>query len=316
MPTVKKPQITVLMPVYNGGSALEKTITSVLRQTFRDFEFIIIDDGSTDGTARLLGHFARKEKRIRILTNRPNQGIVRSLNAGLKAARGRLIARIDCGDICSSDRLKAQREYFRQNPKCVLLGSQIDRMDRSGRVVGRTHLPENDREIRKALFDKKTVITHPSAMYRKFSDLYYRENAYPAEDYDYWLRILDKGECANLAESLVKLVNDPASISHKNVVKQLVITSKIRALLVERLKYGSERSSLPDLRKAHNLRWDWVTWLYGYKIEKNYYKFHPMNFVLNGVMGLLVPSTFTRKTFLNNLGEYIHRKEFILFTEK
>lgn len=304
-----KPLVTVLMPVYNGASSLEKTLNSVLQQTFRQFEFLIVDDGSTDRTAEILGRTVRKDRRVRVLHNVPNQGIVRSLNKGLQSAKGFYIARIDCGDICDPQRLAAQIAYFKENPGCVLLGTQINRVNQEGRIVGWTNLPEDDRGIREALFCRKSVIAHPSAMYRRIPGLFYREGAYPAEDYDYWLRMAQQGKVGILGRRLVNLVNDPASISHKNMVKQVVIVRKIRNLLIERLKYGRELHPLPDFRAVNPWRWKAATWLYGYKIRKNYYRYHPMNFLLNAAITLLCPSTLVPRTPLVKLAKILHRRE-------
>jgi len=170
------------MPVYNGEARLRETIRSIQRQTFKNFEFIIVNDGSTDRTPGLLREYARKDKRIRILHNHPNQGIVRSLNKGLRAAKASYIARIDCGDVCSPRRLDAQYRYFQRNTHTVLLGTQVNRVNEKGKIVGWTRHPEDDRGIRESLFYGINAIAHPSAMYRKIKGLSYRENAYPAED--------------------------------------------------------------------------------------------------------------------------------------
>lgn len=308
-----RPQVTVLMPVYNGEAHLRETIRSIQRQTFKNFEFIIINDGSTDRTLDLLRGYARRDKRIRVLFNHPNQGIVRSLNKGLRAARASTIARIDCGDVCSPRRLEAQYAYFQKHPQCVLLGTQVNRVDEMGKIVGWTSHPEDDRGIRESLFCGKSVIAHPSAMYRKIKGLAYRENAYPAEDYDYWLRILEHGKAAILHERLVDLTNDPASISHKHMAKQAIIVRRLQNLLVERIKYGREKSPLPDLRQTNRWRWKAATSLYCYKIQNHYYRFHPMNLLLNLAMALLCPTTLIAKTSLSMWPKYFHREEFQSF---
>ncbi len=313
MKTRIKPGVTVLMPVYNGEKNLVKTVQSIQGQTFRNFEFIIVDDGSTDGTRKLLNQCARTDKRIRIIKNITNLGIVGSLNRGLRTAKGDLVARIDCGDICAPQRLSLQYKYFYKFPRTVLLGTQINRVNKEGILVGRTSLPEDNIKIRESLFLKQSVITHPSAMFRRIKGLYYRENAYPAEDYDYWLRILEYGEAANLHECLVYLVNDPASISHTNWMKQIIAVNFIRNSLLDRLKFGKEIHELPNLRSIHKHRWIWVTRLYGYKIKNNYYKYHPMNFFIHFLMGILYPTTIINKTPLIQLIKYLHRKEFRKF---
>lgn len=303
------------MPVYNGEKDLDRTIQSILRQTFRSFEFIIVDDGSTDGTAPILRRWARKDRRIKVLHNRPNQGIVRSLNKGLLAAKAGIIARIDCGDVCGPKRLEAQTAYFQKHPSCLLLGTQVNRVDQAGKVVGWTGHPESEREIRECLFDGKSLIAHPSAMYKKIGGLLYRENAYPAEDYDLWLRLAERGGVAILHERLVDLVNDPASISHKNMVKQIRVVRGLRNALIERLEQGREKTPLPNYRAVHPWRWKAATALYGYKVRGHYYGFHPVNLLLNLMMAVLCPSTLLAKTALVKLPRYLHPSAFQKFME-
>jgi glycosyltransferase involved in cell wall biosynthesis len=304
------------MPVYNGEATLDRTVQSVLNQTFKKFEFIIINDGSTDGTSKILSRYAKQGKRIRVIHNKSNLGIVGSLNKGLRTAKADFIARIDCGDVCAPKRLAAQLDYFSKNPTCVLLGTQINRVNKEGKIVGQTTLPENDRGIRDILFCRKGMIPHPSAMYRKISKLYYRENAYPAEDYDLWLRILELGKVGILHERLVDVVNDPASISHKNMVKQIMIMKKICDLLVERIKYGRELHSLPNYRHINHWSWNVATWLYGLKIRRNYYRYHPVNFLLNFAITLLCPATLIPKTPLSKLPKYLYHREFRRFCDR
>lgn len=301
------------MPVFNGETYLERTVQSVLRQTFRHFEFLIVNDGSTDRTPTILRRLAAKDRRIKVLHNDPNQGIVRSLNKGLKAAQADLIARIDCGDICNPERLELQYGFFKKNPDHVLLGTQVNRTNEMGRIVGRTSLPESDQEIREALFCRRSVIAHPSAMYRKLPGLFYRENAYPSEDYDFWLRLSEKGRVAILPRHLVDLVNDPGSISHKHMIKQIVITGRLRNLLMERLRHGKEKTVLTDLRKENHWGWTAATWLYGYKIRRGYYRYHPMNFLINLAMTLLNPGSLIPRTRFVELFRIFHPVEFSLF---
>src|SRR5438067_12011849 len=117
-----QPAISVIMSVYNAEAFLEAAVQSVLMQSFSDFEFIIIDDGSTDRSNQILQDYARKDNRVRLIS-RPNKGLTASLNEGLKLARGEFIARMDADDVAAPDRFKIQVEYLRDHPEVSVRGS-------------------------------------------------------------------------------------------------------------------------------------------------------------------------------------------------
>ena len=114
--------ITVLMSVYNGLPYLSKAIDSILGQTYPDFEFLIIDDQSTDGSAEILDHYARQDKRIRIIKNEQNRGLGYNLALGVETATTPWIARMDADDIAIADRLALQMSYLEQHPEVDILG--------------------------------------------------------------------------------------------------------------------------------------------------------------------------------------------------
>ena len=126
------PLITVLMPVYNCELYLKEAIDSVINQTFSDFEFLIINDGSTDGSEAIICSY--HDKRIRLI-NQPNGGVSHALNEGLKLAKGKYIARFDADDICYLTRLKEQLDFMESNNDCVMVGSDADYVDESGAFV-------------------------------------------------------------------------------------------------------------------------------------------------------------------------------------
>ena len=116
------PQISVLMSVFNGEKWLAESIESIINQSYKNFEFIIINDGSKDKSSEIIEQYAIKDKRIIKINNESNEGLTKCLNKGLLLARGEWIARIDCDDISLKDRLKEQYE-FAIKEKCHLLGS-------------------------------------------------------------------------------------------------------------------------------------------------------------------------------------------------
>jgi glycosyltransferase involved in cell wall biosynthesis len=119
------PLVSVTMPAYNAERTIAEAIESILTQEFRDFELIIVDDGSSDGTASIIGRYAKTDQRIVKLTNQDNQGIARSRNKALAAAKGQYIACLDSDDVAEPSRLRMQLEFMAKNPDCVLVGSDL-----------------------------------------------------------------------------------------------------------------------------------------------------------------------------------------------
>ncbi len=133
------PKVTVLLPVYNGARFLRQAIDSVLSQTWKDFELLVVNDGSTDGTAAILESYS--DPRIRILSNVQNIGLTLSLNKGLQSARGEYIARIDADDIALPIRLEKQVSYLDQHPEVGLVATGVKVIDERGHVTGSYQAP-------------------------------------------------------------------------------------------------------------------------------------------------------------------------------
>ncbi len=199
------PQITVLMPVYNGAKFLRAAIESILWQTFQDFEFLIINDCSTDESREIVNFY--KDGRIKLIGNEKNIGMVGSLNRGLRRARGRYIARMDADDISMPNRFERQYEYLERNPEVVALGSNalvIDPDDMPIYVIEQEL--EHDKIDRRHMLAKGGSIVHPSAMIKTSTliDLGgYCADIDPAGDIDLFLRLAEVGKLANLPEVLL-----------------------------------------------------------------------------------------------------------------
>lgn len=213
MPESSVPQVTVLMPVRNGASHVRAAIDSILGQTFADFEFLILDDGSTDSTPEILRSLS--DPRVRVVTHPRNIGLVPTLNEGLELARGTFIARQDHDDISHRDRLQRQVAYLLQHPECALLGTEafatIGDEERAYRLLR----PAGAEAIRWYLcFDNAFI--HSSVMFRR--DVLWREyGGYPqslhSEDYALWSRVAATRETANLAEPLLRYREHAASVT-------------------------------------------------------------------------------------------------------
>lgn len=198
------PLVTVLMSVYNGEPYLKKTIDSILNQSYSDFEFLIINDGSTDASRSILEHEAKRDPRIKVIS-RDNQGLVASLNYGLSRACGQLVARIDADDIAYPQRLEKQVAYMADHPELLALGSAITLIDNQGRSIKQISYPSGTKRVKSAMM-YGSKLAHPAVIMRREQVLQigaYREACRHAEDYDLWLRLLEVGEIDNLEEPLL-----------------------------------------------------------------------------------------------------------------
>ncbi len=199
-----KIRAAVLMPVYNAASFLKEAIDSVLRQSFRDFEFLIIEDGSTDGSLDIIKSYS--DPRIRIIENKKNLGLVESLNKGLNLLACEYIIRMDADDVCMPGRFKKQIGFMDANPDVGVCGSWIEVF--SGKNKNLRPAPTRHEEIFPAMLFN-SMIYHPSSILRRSSlnsaGGFYDKSACPAEDYDYWVRLGAEGvRFANIPEALLR----------------------------------------------------------------------------------------------------------------
>jgi hypothetical protein len=198
------PEVSVVMSVYNGERYLRESIESLLSQTFSDFEFIIVDDGSTDSTAAILGEY--RDPRIVLLRNEENIGLTKSLNRGLARVRGTFVARQDADDVSLPNRLERQVLFLREHPAVGILGSYCRLIDGEGRRLWLYRVPAYDLHIRWTSL-LENPFAHPSVMVRRDvlakNGLGYDEALVVAQDYDLWTRMLRYTQGANVSESLI-----------------------------------------------------------------------------------------------------------------
>ena len=257
------PAVTVLMPVYNAERYVAQTVESILSQTFRDFEFLIINDGSTDGSLEILRDYAGRDGRIR-LVSRPNTGYVAALNEGLELARADLIARIDADDLSHPRRLELQVARMRGEPELVALGSNAYAIDGHGRMLGDYDVPPTHEEIESNHLRGSSSIHHPAVMLRREAVKRvggYRKELMPCEDFDLWLRLGEVGRLANLPAKLLTKRLMPGSAVASNLAKQEKLVKQIvdetwrRRSLPDRPQVRQSRLKRPaDLY----LQWGWM----------------------------------------------------------
>lgn len=200
------PLISVQMPVYNGAEHVAEAVESILGQTLEDFEFIIIDDGSTDNSLAILQGYAAADERIRIYA-RENRGLSATQHELVTRARGKYIAQLDQDDVALPRRLELQVDFLNRNSAVVCVGGNYQVIDEAGRYLTTFRLPSHDAEIQSANLQGHCALLHPSAMMRQDAvvsagnyDLSYNT----AADIDLWLRLGEVGQLSNLTEVILK----------------------------------------------------------------------------------------------------------------
>lgn len=196
------PKVTVLMPVYNGEKYLKEAIDSILSQTFKDFEFLIINDGSIDNTQKIIEKY--DDNRIRLI-NQKNKGLSEALNIGISLSKGEFIARMDADDISEKNRLSEQVAFMNSHKDVGICGSNVELIDDSGRKVGHMMYPIEHEDI-KAQMMFNCPLAHPTVIFRKsflkLNNLKYHN--IKSEDYDLWERSVDLTKIVNINKYLLK----------------------------------------------------------------------------------------------------------------
>lgn len=208
---MKKPKLSVVMPVYNGEKYLQEAIDSVLHQSFTDFELITIDDGSGDGSEKILQN--QSDPRVRVLSNETNRGISYTRNRGLQEAKGEFLAWMDCDDLIAPDRFEKQLAFLDSHPHIGICGTWLTRFDEKKSEVSKS--PTNHEEI-KAMLLFKPAIWNATTMYRltwiKDAELSFDPRLTVAEDFDFYWEACRKFPVANIPESLYYYRDSDSSI--------------------------------------------------------------------------------------------------------
>lgn len=238
------PLISVVMPVYNSAGYLSTAIESILNQTHKNFEFIIIDDGSTDASGDIICKYSRQDKRIKLIQNASNFGICETLNRGIRLAKGKYIVRMDADDWSYPTRLEKQLSFMQKHPKIIISGSSIEVCNNVLKKLNRRRYPRTDKEIRKNIF-KINPFAHPAVIYRK--DEFEKIGGYNsifsgAEDFDLYFRLGRLGSFANLSETLLKLRTHKDSVSAKFISRQSKINLYIRCKAIGEYGYMAKFS--------------------------------------------------------------------------
>jgi glycosyltransferase involved in cell wall biosynthesis len=219
------PLVSILMPTFNGAGRIKNAIESVIAQSYQQWELLVIDDGSTDAMAEIIRSFSEKNSRIRYSKNEKNLGIQKTLNRGLREAKGEYIARIDDDDRWSdSEKLEKQIRFFETHPDHVLVGTGVIMIDEQGKELLRYLLPEHDADIRNNILGKNCFV-HSSVMFKKSAAKQmggYDESkaVLHVEDYDLWLKLGTVGKFANLPLYAVTFTLRQGGLSSQNRLQQ------------------------------------------------------------------------------------------------
>ena len=209
------PQVTVLMTVFNGEKYLAKAVESILDQTYRDFEFLIIDDGSTDHTREILESY--KDPRIKVIHNQLNMGIPISSNIGIALSQNGYIARMDADDVSLPKRLEAQVAFLEANPEIGLLGTAVQDIDSEGRIIAKPRIDMYESYMIQFGLAFECPLEHSSVIFRK--KVVEEVGGYSSElglgeDHHLYLRLIGSTQFANLRQVLLFHRENESSITH------------------------------------------------------------------------------------------------------
>jgi len=211
---MKNPQVTVLLPVYNASRYLREAVDSILKQTFKDFELLIINDGSYDDSAEILAFYS--DSRIRIINHVQNLGLIKTLNEGFEIARGEYIVRMDADDVSLPTRIEKQVNFMNTSTHVALAGTWFKDIDGK---IGIAKTPTKH-EALKSQFFFSCALAHPTIIIRKNifleNNLFYNSSFPHAEDYELWVRVSRLFKVANIPEVLLNYRFHEGQVSNEH----------------------------------------------------------------------------------------------------
>lgn len=228
------PLVSVVIPVHNGEKYIKESINSCLNQTYTNIEIVVVDDASTDNTVSLLKEYGNQ---INVISVDKQNGLGNVINIGIRASKGKYIARMDADDVMYSTRLEKQVEYLENNSDCVAVGGQIDMIDESGNVTGHREYPLTDRELRKNLFLFQPF-AHPAVTLRKdtLEEIgLYPEDMWKVEDVKLFLILSTKGKFANISDTVLKYRLTFNTQSQSKMVDHFKKTNEVREWATKKL---------------------------------------------------------------------------------
>lgn len=235
----KKPLVSVVMSVFNDDKYVKRAIESILNQTLKNIEFIIINDASWDNSLKTIRSYMRKDKRIKLINNAKELKLAPSLNLGVSFAKADLIARMDPDDISSPDRLEIQYHYLNKHPKIAVVGTNLSIINENKKEIWVREYPTNSEEIKKTML-RYAPFAHPSVMVRKkvFKEFGgYDPKMKLCEDIDFWFKIGTKYDFGNIPKKLVQYTLSKKSGTHRNIRRTEILGFQIKLNAVLKLGY-------------------------------------------------------------------------------
>lgn len=231
------PKVSVVMSVYNGERLVKEAVDSILNQTFTDFEFIIIDDGSADHSSEILFEKAKLDKRIHVVVNQENIGLTKSLNKALSLANGKYIARMDADDVSLPERLAKQVNFLETHPEIGVLGTGVQIVDGYGNTSQTWQFSTQHGVLRWCLCFFNPIV-HPSVMMRR--QIVERAGGYSsdtmfAQDYDLWRRLSGVTRLSNLQDVLLHLRKHDANVSNVHISEQRRYSVQVSSLMISHI---------------------------------------------------------------------------------
>lgn len=226
-----KPLVTVYMPVFNASPYLNQAIDSILNQSYSNFEFIIVDDASTDNSWRIIKSYAKKDSRIVAIKNQINLGVSLTSNIAISKAQGKFLARMDADDISFTDRLEKQVQFLTKNTDTVAVGGQCVVIDEFNNVIGNKNFPTQAQKLKDMIFwaipmQQPSMMVNLSKLPKKF--VWYKPSQSSAEEINLMFRFMLYGQISNLEDNLLFYRHLNGSLSHKNPKATFKLTLKSR----------------------------------------------------------------------------------------
>jgi glycosyltransferase involved in cell wall biosynthesis len=239
---MKNPKVSVVMPVYNTGKFLRETIESVLNQTLKEIELIIVNDASKDNSLEIIREYAKKDKRIVLVNHSKNKGVSKSMNDGIKKSKGKYVAILGSDDLFLPKKLEIQFNFLEKHPEIFLVGSSGIYVDENGKEINRFRKYNNYKILAWRLPHSCSFI-HSSTLARNTKEFWYDEDFKSAVDYKYYLELIDAGKnLTNIPLFLAKYRVHSSSISVSKKKQQEYFRDKAK----EMYKHLGKRTKLSD----------------------------------------------------------------------
>jgi len=249
---MKKPLVSVVIPVYNGANYITQAVDSVEKSSFRDLEIILLNDGSKDKSKQICQQLRKQYPNIIFINKIYNQGLSETLNYAIDKARGKYICRLNQDDIMLPERIKAQVDFLENNPEYVMIGGALELFDEKEKSFEKLFMPLTDQQIRNNWLYLNSF-ADPAVMYRKDAVIKagkYRQEFYPADDMHLWYRMGNVGKLANLKQVVTKM----------RIHKQGATTRIFRTLIKQTWKlhlWSVKHVQRPSLTI-------WIYWIFQY----------------------------------------------------